>query len=245
MSRINSVKVWSFWIILLCFVVIFSEQSYGEKNMSSPKKMEQELLEAITEAGHNLGWRTETNGGNGHLVMNFPEGKIIADVESAMTPAVSLSPDGTKIALFQDRFFNKDIHVVVPCDLIIEDIDTGIRKHLGLSAFAPVLLAFSPNGDKLVLIAIEASLDLQPKTLSDEDAVKIRNDYKLFIFSIAEKTLETYDVLQPYFFFLIDNDQIWSPNGDEILFVIHHNKKPPLVKPPDPFVVEYFLVGPQ
>lgn len=228
MNKFISIKAWRIWIVLLYFVISFIGQSYGGDFMSSSKKMEEELRQAVIEASHRFKWRTETNGGIGHLIRNFPEGKIIADVESAMTPAVSLSPDATQIALFQDRFFNKDIHVLVPSDLMIEDINKGMRKHLGLSAFAPVLLAFSPNGEKLALIAEEASLDLQPKTLSDEDAVKVRKSYKLFIFFIAEKILESFDVLHPEFFFFIDNDQIWSPNGDEILYLVSHNKKPPL-----------------
>ena len=223
MRKIIFIRILNFWAVLLCLLVSFVNQSNGEEIMFSSKKAEKELLKAVKDAGHRLEWRTLAGG----IIMNFPEGKVIREIKSEWGIASSLSPDATQIAFFQPRSSSAIEAIVESRDLMLEDINDGTQQSLGLIARRGGFLAWSPDGKKLAFFAEEATTDPQVKWperpfLFGEPGPPT----KLFIFSIADKTLETFDL--PGSGGPIANDQIWSPAGDEILYTVLHSRKPPL-----------------
>ena len=210
-------------VVLLCFMAGFAGQSYGGEIMPSSRKMEQELRQTVTETGHRFKWRTLA----GRVVMDFPEGKVIREIKGEGDIASSLSPDAAQVAFFQARYPVITAASVKPgADLMIEDIDNGRQQPLGLIARNGGLLAWSPDGKKLAFFAEDASTDLQIKWPEEPFFNRSRLPTKLFIFSIADKVLETFDL--PGSGGPIANDQIWSPKGDEILYTVLHNRKPPI-----------------
>ncbi len=208
-------------VILLCLVAGFVGQSYGGEIMPSSRKMEQEMRQTITETGHRFKWRTLTGG----TVMSFPDGKIIREI----TPAgwSTLSPDATQIAFFQPRYPVITVASVKPGDdIFLEDIDTGTRQRLGLFARHAAFLAWSPDGKKLALFAEDASTDLQVEWPEEPLFNRPELPTKLFIFSMEDKALKKFDL--PGFVAASCSDQIWSPDGKEIVYTVWLNRKPPI-----------------
>lgn len=210
--RIITVKTLRFWVILITLGVVIPGQSYAGGMMSSTSKAEQELLETVTEAGHRLKWRTASLG---HYVMDFPEGRILREIAGSGTVALSFSPYATELAFFDARSSSAASLWIVLMDLMVAEIETGERKPLGLVVRDPSLLAWSPDGQKLALIAAWASTDMQ---VSPPQGLLQRSN-KLFIFSIRDKTLETLNLPQEPVNW-VNSDQIWSPDGTELLYVV-------------------------
>ena len=123
--------------------------------MPGSRKAEKELYQAAVERGHQLEWRTATQG---YYVWSFPDGKMIRKMSGSNTLAVSLSPDADQLAFFESS--SPSIEALAdPMNLVVTKIETGQKQALGLFARDPSLLAWSPDGQKLALIATEATTD--------------------------------------------------------------------------------------
>lgn len=214
--RIVLVKTAGRCLILILLGAAVPGPSYAGGMMPS-EKAEQELLEAVTEAGHRLGWRTATSG---NYVMDFPEGRILREIKWSAT-VFSLSPDAKRLAFFDTRS-SSVASLWMPMDLVVADVETGERKPLGLVVRDPSLLAWSPDGQKLALIAALASTDTQ----GVPQGLLVERSYGLFIFTLAEKSLEVFD-LDGVNSAMTGSDQIWSPDGNEVVCGVLHEAKPP------------------
>lgn len=196
----------------------------------------QELWKAVAEAGARLHWRTTTTASGrffGYEILSFPEGTSIKEVAGAMIGAVTLSPDATQIALF-DNYYPLSENMQYARDLVIENIETETREQTGLKARDSWLLAWAPDGQRLALFAREAATD--PAAIWPQESLKVliegpRKPLRLFIFTAQRKTLEIYDLPNLHDDALlqstISSDQIWSPDGKEIVYTATHESKPP------------------
>ena len=197
-------------------------------------RAEQALQQSVMDVGRRLKWRTVTTGSPGYWVFSFPEREVVKKVAGAMNGAVTLSPDATQIAFF-DTHYPPLQNLGRAMDLVIEDLETGARQSTGLMAREPSLLAWSPDEGRLALFAKEAITD--PNATWPQESLKTliegpRKPFKLFIFAIQNKTLELYDLpdiwnddslLKSSIF----SDQIWSPDGNELLYTVTLDSKPP------------------
>ncbi len=210
MRRAVFKRLFGFWIALGLGAILIGK-AYAGGAMPESAKAELELREAVTEAGHHLGWRTVTQG---YYIMDFPEGRILREITGSGTAAVSLSPDATQLAFFDARS-SSVASLWMPMDLMAADLETGERRPLDLVVRDPTFLAWSPDGQKLALIAAWASTDMQ---VSPPQGLLQRSN-KLFIFSIHDKTLEVLDLPQEPVNW-VGSDQVWSPDSTELLYVV-------------------------
>lgn len=210
-------KPWLLWFAAL--VAVSTEIPEG-RAASQPRSSERNLLKLVTEVGHRLGWRTA---GQGDGVFVFPVGEMVHEVTGSGTFTVSLSPNGTQLVFFQSRPV-RSRDSLAPMDLTMEDVETGSRSTLGLVVRDPSLLAWSPDGEKLAVIATLAStdpnVDWPEESLFDRLAKKVpERTSRLFAFSVADKSLEEFKLgAEPLNW--IRSDQIWSPDGTKLLYVI-------------------------
>lgn len=225
------------FVLTLGLILGGSGLTNAMENTSHSGNAVQELRKAIAEADARLHWRTTTTASGrffGYEILSFPEGTSVKEVAGAMIGAVTLSPDATQIALF-DNFYPLSEKMQYARDLVIENIETGARGQTGLKARDSSLLAWSPDGQRLALFAREAATD--PAAIWPQESLKTllegpRKPLRLFIFSLQDKTLEIYELPDLYddpalLQSTIFSDQIWSPDGKEIIYTATHESKPP------------------
>lgn len=215
-------------VMVLSLLVCFPQESRAGEKILGSRKAEEALYRAVLEKGSRLGWRTAALG---YFVWSFPEGKLTHEIKVPGIGTLSLSPDASQLAFFQYRFSSVGSTLGMPLDLAVGDVVSGQRRKLGLVAQDPSFLAWSPDGQKLAFIATRVTTDPNVSWPEEPPLGQLteqarRKSTRLFVFSISDKTLDTYD-FPDLDRVMWSSDQIWSPDGGELVCEVLLDSHPP------------------